>query len=176
MGCVEWGSAKSLNSVSCVFFVTRRFWQDQGLVIGVCSFSACSQQSSCSLCLFVRLLLRHRHPNAVVGLDVVLMRTRRTPDTETWVGVNMKCGLKGVMSCSMNYEMPSVLCMSPFNFCMQTQSMSVSVATAFFCRKQIALECFSYLGRKLPLPLILKLHFQVILARLKKKKKNETKN
>lgn len=130
VGCVKWGSAKSLNSVSCVFFVTRRFWQDQGLVIGVCDFSACSQQV---VVPFVGLLLRRRHPNAVFGLDV-LMRTRRAPDTETWIGVNIKCGLKGVMSCSMNYEIPSVSCMSPVNLCMQTQSVSVSVATAFFCR------------------------------------------
>lgn len=125
---------KSLHSVSCVFFVTCRFWQDQGLVIDVCSFSVCSQQ----LVVPFASLLRHRHPNAVVGLGVVLMRTWRAPDTETWAGENIRCELKGGMFCRMNYEMPfSASCTSPVNLRMQTQSVSVSVATAFFARNKL---------------------------------------
>lgn len=64
------------------------------MVIGVCSSSVCSQQLVAPFA-FCMVVLEPRHPNAVVGLGVVLMRTWRAPDTETWAGESIRCELKG---------------------------------------------------------------------------------
>lgn len=126
--------------------------------------------TGCSAHLFVQLLLRPRHTNAVVGLWCQNRRcSHENLEDRTWAAENIRRELKGVISCSMHYEVPfSTLCVSPVNLCMQIRCMSVSVATAFFCKKQITLERLSsYLGRKLSPPSNFEIYFQVRLGWLK---------